>query len=228
MRSTVALVFASLATAGACSGGSRGGSDTAVSTNAAMPATSNGVVAAASGTVPASIEAIGHHGENAYDMVKAGDWVGARASADSLRPASDSVPAAASIAIRELNQAITAKDRVAALRASNHLTELGALLSESYHPQVPPEVTLLDYYGRELEIAAATGDRDRLREIAVSMRRTWNTVRPQVEAHGGRSEAAKFDALIAQVEAARTPADYAKVATPVLDAVDTLEQVFTR
>ena len=33
--------------------------------------------------------------------------------------------------------------------------------------------------------------------------------------------------LIAQVEAAQSPADFGKLATPVLDEVDNLEKVFT-
>jgi hypothetical protein len=190
--------------------------------------TSAGVASPATGSVPASIDAIGHHGENAYDMVKAGNWIAARASADSLRPLVDSLPASATIALRELNQAIANKDQRTALRASNRLTQLGALLSEPYHPAVPAAVMLLDFDGRELEIWAAAADRTRLRETASAMRRTWNAVRPSVEARGGRTEAASFDALVARVESAVTPADYARLATPVLDAVDTLEQVFTR
>ena len=227
---------AALFTVAACRGGDSSARDGAPPVNAAGPATtssttrstSTGAVGPAVGTVPASIDAIGHHGENAYDMVKAGNWAAARASADSLRPALDSIPGAATIAVRELNNAITNKDKSAALRASNRLTQLSALLSEPYHPAVPAEVMLLDFDGRELEIWAAAGDRTRLGETASAMRRTWNAVRPRVEARGGRGEAAHFDGLIAQVEAAVTPDDYARLATPVLDAVDTLEQVFTR
>jgi hypothetical protein len=178
--------------------------------------------------MPASIVAIGYYGENVYDMIRSGNWAGARATADSLRPEADSVPASATITFRELDLAITRKDRIAALRAANRLTQLGALLSADYHPAVPSEVTLLDYDGRELEIGAATGDRAALRETVASMRRDWNAARPQVLAQGGASEATHFDALVAQAEAATAPADYARLATPVLDAVDTLEQVFTR
>ena len=40
------------------------------------------------------------------------------------------------------------------------------------------------------------------------------------------AEAKKFEALIAQVESAKAPADYANVAKPVLDEVDNLEKLF--
>ena len=46
-----------------------------------------------------------------------------------------------------------------------------------------------------------------------------------VEAHKA-AEAKKFDALVAQVESAKTSADYARAATPVLNEVDNLEKLF--
>jgi hypothetical protein len=230
MKSIVlAVAFAGAAAAcGADQGARRTDTATAMSTTPpATPAISAGTVTVP-GSVPAGIDAIGHHGENAYDLVKAGNWAGARASVDSIRPMLDSIPGSATITFRELNQAVVNKDQRAALVASNHLTKLGALLSEPYHPTVPADVMLLDYDGRELEIWAAAGDRVRLRETASAMRRTWNAVRPRVEARGGATEAARFEGLVRRVEAATAPTDYARLATPILDAVDTLEQVFTR
>ena len=55
----------------------------------------------------------------------------------------------------------------------------------------------------------------------------WNALRPPLEAAGGVSEAERFDKLIAQVQAAQSPADFGKLATPVLNEVDNLEKVFT-
>jgi hypothetical protein len=238
MRSTILLTGITAAftlTAAACRGASGGQRDADAPGNAAVSATSAG---AAASNVPASIEAIGHHGENAYDMAKLREWAKARASADSLRPALAAIPAAATtdkaspldvaIAFRKLDRAIASQDRLAALRASNRLTQLGALLSASYQPQVPPDVTLLDYYGRELEIWTAVGNRVKLHETASAMRRTWDALRPLLETRGGHGEAVRFEALVAQAETAVTPAEYGRIATPVLDAVDRLEQVFTR
>ncbi|MFN2565752.1 MAG: hypothetical protein ABR499_12210, partial [Gemmatimonadaceae bacterium] len=179
---------------------------------ATSPATSVGKPAAAAAGVPATVEAIGHHAENAFDMAKLGDWAKARASTDSLRPAIDALPGPAGVggasrddvvnAFGELQRAVTTRDRMAALRASNRLTELGARLSAPFQPQVPPEVTLLDYYGRELEIWAAAGNRAKLRETASALRQTWDAVRPRVEARGGAREAARFNTLVARVGAA--------------------------
>ena len=233
------LILASLATTAACRRESGGERDARAPGNAvtATPSPAPDTARTAANTVPASVEAIGHHAENIYDMAKLGDWARARAATDSLRAAIDALPApatadagreAVSTTFGELDRAVARKDRTAALRASNRLTELGAHLSAAYQPQVPSEVTLLDYYGRELEIWAAAGDRAKLRETASAMRRTWDALRPRLDARGGSAEAAHFEALVAQVEAAATPRDYARLATPVLDAVDSLEQVFKR
>jgi len=50
-------------------------------------------------------------------------------------------------------------------------------------------------------------------------------LRPSIAAKSA-TEAKKFDALVAQVESARTPADYTRVATQVLNEVDILETLF--
>jgi hypothetical protein len=234
----ISLTAASLGALSACRGRPAAERDTDAQGTTTIPATPAATIGAAAGSIPATVEAIGHHAENAFDMAKLEDWPKARASTDSVRTAVDALPGSVGVAgasreevinaFGELQRAVTAKDRAAALRASNRLTEVGARLSAPFRPQVPPEVTLLDYYGRELEIWAAAGNRGRLREIAAAMRQTWEAVRPRVEAHGGTKEVAGFDTLIARVGAAATPADYARLATPVLDAVDTLKEVFQR
>jgi hypothetical protein len=55
-----------------------------------------------------------------------------------------------------------------------------------------------------------------------------DTVMPAEVERGGMAEAARFDSIIASVKAARTPAQFGRTATPVLDQVDMLEGVFTR
>ncbi|MHB0948049.1 MAG: hypothetical protein ACYC3Q_00705 [Gemmatimonadaceae bacterium] len=194
-------------------------------------------------SVPPMVEAIGHHAENAYDVAKAADWARARATTDSLRAAAAALPATGPAAagdwpalraqvdsaIQTLDGAVRAKDsRVAALTA-NRLTALGARLAEPYGPPVPTAVTMLDYYGREIELwAAAPGaaGADSLRATAAAVAAAWRGLRPQVLAHQRASEAAGFDTLVAKLERARTSAEYARLATPILDHVDLLERVF--
>jgi hypothetical protein len=57
------------------------------------------------------------------------------------------------------------------------------------------------------------------------MRQTWDGLRPTIETHSA-TEAKRFEALVARVESAKTPADHARVATTVLNEVDNLEKLF--
>jgi uncharacterized protein YcbX len=127
--------------------------------------------------------------------------------------------------VAALDRAVTAKDRQAAMREANQVTLDVANMTTAYKLIVPVEVTRLDYYGRELEVWAQAQDANKLQATAREMRRTWDSLRPSVEKHKA-TEAKRFDALVAQVESARAPADYARVATPVLNEVDNLEKLF--
>lgn len=196
----------------------------------------------ASDPVPGGVAGVGHHGENVYDMAKAGKWPAARASTDSLRAAMAAIPdtgaaqtrsarsarAQLETTLASLDRAVTSRNSTDALRASNQVTELGARLAAPYNPRVPADVTLLDYYGRELEVWAAAKDMDKLRSTAAAMRQTWDALRAQLEARGGGAEAGRFESLVARVQNATTPAAYGALAGPVLAEVDNLEAVFTR
>ena len=219
--------------------------DSVADTSQSVPSTTLPASATKPDPVPTSIAGIGHYAENAYDMGKASDWTGARAATDSVRAAVAALPntgaassedasaliADVALATDSLARAVGLRDARETMLSANRLTELAARLSDPYGPRVPANVTLLDFYGRELELwaAAPNGTRDtRLRETASAIRRTWEEVEPQVIARGGVTEAARFDSLVTQVAAAENRAEYAQLATPLLDQVDFLENVFTR
>lgn len=169
-------------------------------------------------------------------MAKASDWTKAANDLAALRTATQNLGSdgqTANLERRDIETSLTnlerdvaSRNRLTTMQQANRLTMLAANMTRVFNPQVPTEVTLLDYYGRELEIGAATNDVGRLRATASDMRRTWNLLLPSLEAHGGTAEARKFGELVARVEAARASADFGRLATPVLDEVDNLEKVF--
>lgn len=181
-------------------------------------------------------EVVGSRAEDAYDQVKASQWTAAQASVDTLTAALRAVQpldtAGQGDSLRHGLQALAAAIASHAapdgIRLANHLTEIGAALSEPHNPQVPAAVARLDYYGRELEIWASARDERKLAQTGAAMAATWRELRPRVVAAGGAAAAARFDSLTSSVSAARTVAAYAAAATPVLDAVDALEAVFRR
>jgi hypothetical protein len=218
MRSLIAA-FLALAT----------GSATAV-LGAQTPATISPPTASA-------IEDVGHYAEDAYDQAKIADWAKERASLEALKAAARRLGPAerkdAALARRldgavsALEKAVSNRDKPAAMREANLLTRLAAEISGPSKPAVPVDVTLLDYYGRELEIWASARDEVKLGSTVADIGRTWRRLRPQVVARGGSGVASRFDALVRAAESASGVDGFARLATPILDEVDNLEKVFT-
>lgn len=207
-----------------------------------QPATTPVVETAASATQPAvpapaaATEEIGHYAENLYDWGGIGDWT--KADSDLIALKSDVAKLESTGQVTDLRgagelvatieKAVQGRQELALMHAANEMTRVAAEISGQFHPQVPVEVTLLDYYGRELELWSEEGNTARLNETRSKLRETWDAVRPAVVVKGGNTEAAQFDALIAQLSGAKTPKEFAATATPILDSVDLLENVFTR
>ena len=189
----------------------------------------------AGASVPKSVFDAGEYGENIYDYAKVNDWQRAgdklAALKDAVRKVRADVKNQSATVDRldaeaaALDGAVTAKDRQAAMRTANQVTRDVAEMTTAYKLSVPVEVSKLDYCGRELEIWAEAKDTNKLQATVREMRRTWNALRPSVESIRG-AEAKKFDGLVVQVEAAKAPADYSRLAKVVLDEVDNLEKVF--
>jgi len=208
--------------------------DTANTNKAATPATPSPTLTKTE-SVPASLANAGEYGENIYDYAKANDWKNAAAKLAALKDAIKQVHTDVknqSTAVDHLDtnaaaldRAVAAKDRQAAMQEANQVTLDVANMTTAYKLSVPVEVTKLDYYGRELEVWAQAKDANKLQATARELRQTWDSLRPTIAAKSA-TEAKKFDSLIAQVEAAKAPADYDRVAMPVLNEVDNLEKLF--
>ena len=215
----------------ACSSGSPG----AAKTNKAVTPRTVSSASSAQASVPTSLSNAGEYGENIYDYAKANDWKNAGAKLAVLKDAVKQVHTEVmnqGAAVLQLDthlaavdRAVTAKDRQATMREANQVTLGVANMTSAYKLSVPVEVTKLDYHGRELEVWAQAQDANRLQTTAREMRQTWDSLRPTITAKS-TTEAKKFDAMVAQVESAKKPADYARVATPVLNEVDNLEKLF--
>jgi hypothetical protein len=183
--------------------------------------------------VPTSLTNVGNYGEALYDTIKVGEWTKASANLKLLQQVTGSLPSEIAqkditqlkLTTTNLNRFIAAKNRSAALSEANQVTLIAARMTEEFKPKVPVEITLLDYYGREFEILSASGNLAKLKTTAAEFQRTWNTLRPMVQARKS-SEAKAFDAIAAQIQSAKSSAEYGRLAKPVLDAVDNLEKVF--
>ena len=188
-------------------------------------------------SVPKSLFNVSEDSEDLYDQAFASNWTKASAALSkisgdnatlrktepSLGKRSDGV-AALSVAVK---RDIAAKDRPAALRDINQMTRLTIEMGAAYAAPIPVEVSLLDYYGRELQVWAIAGDKTQMQHTVSAMSATWQKVRPQIVARPKGAQAARsFDATVARAQSAQSPAALSKVAAPLLDEVDKLENVF--
>jgi hypothetical protein len=188
--------------------------------------------------VPASLTQVGEYAEDIYDAAKTCNCKSAESKFNKLQGAVKHVKTDVADqeanknkldkAVATLGSAMKSKNKQAEMESANTITYIAAEMSRPYSPAVPVEVTELDYYGRELEIWSAAKNMTRLQQAASGAKTAWQTVRPQVISHGGSTHARKFDSLMSQLAKAQTPADYGRLATPILDQVDMLEQVFTK
>lgn len=187
--------------------------------------------------VPKSLFNVSEDSEDLYDQAYASNWNKASAALakisrdtatlqktqPSLGKRSDGVAALTGAVKRQ----IAARDRPAALRDINQMTRLTIEMGAAYAAPIPVEVSLLDYYGRELQVWAVAGDKAHLQSTLGAMQMTWQRVRPQVVARPGGARAAhSFDAIVARAKAAQSAAGTMQVAAPLLEEVDRLENVF--
>lgn len=218
----------SLAACGRTDDDSDGGAGRAQSAPASAVASTGG----SPGSMPKAVADVGTHGENLYDHARKRDWVNAVIAMDSLEQSAQALQPDESAQLRavldSLRPAVAGRRRDDAIRLSNAVTRIGAALTERYQPSTPADIVRLDYYGREIEIQAARKNLGGLRVTAADLVRTWDAVKPQVLARGGVVAAARTDSLVASLNEARTPADFARLATPILDVVDELEKAFAK
>ena len=187
--------------------------------------------------VPTALFNVSEDSEDLYDQAFASNWSKsasalAKISRDtkvliqtqpSLKKRSAGVAALAVAVKRD----IAARDRPGALRDINQMTRLTIEMSAAYAEPIPVEVSLLDYYGRELQVWAIAGDKAHLNSTLGALQTTWQKVRPQVVARKGGSKVAQsFDAMVARAKAAPSPNGVVQVAAPLLEEVDRLENVF--
>ncbi|GAB1544029.1 hypothetical protein NUACC21_67050 [Scytonema sp. NUACC21] len=186
--------------------------------------------------LPVSLTKVGQYSKTIYNTAKANDWKNATKNLSLLECAVKDLNTEVKgekILISRLNSKIailkatvSAKNGLAAMHNANQVMLIAANMAVQFQQKVPVEVTLLHYYGHELEIWAPTGNRAWLHKTADNMRSTWYRIRPSVLVHSGTSQTQKFDTLIERVEMASSAQEYSHLATFLLDEMDKIEGVY--
>jgi hypothetical protein len=179
---------------------------------------------------------IGEYGEDLYDFAKASQWRKADKFLNRLQKSYSSLDTSSGSnsglisrlgqRIGALSQAIGSRNSGTASQVANQITFDAAKFTAQANAPVPLAVTLLDYYGRELEFGSTLGNLSIIRKNVGTIRQTWNAVRSSVLDNDGASEAKTFDGLVKRLKVDQSFAEYGRLATVVLDEVDKLETVF--
>ncbi len=209
----------------------------------AAPATQSGIAAIRAmaqtqkGKVPVALFDVSEDSEDIYDQAFAANWSKAGSALTTIerdaatltrtQPQLHRRAAQLQSLVSAAKRDIAAKDRPAALRDINQMTRLTIEMGAAYAAPIPVEVSLLDYYGRELQVWAIAGNRAHLQSTLSALQTTWHKVRPQVVARPNGAQAVRgFDALVSRAKSAQSAAGVSKVAAPLLEEVDRLENVF--
>jgi hypothetical protein len=182
---------------------------------------------------PLSLLAVGEGAKDLFDGARRSNWTDAAIALQGMQESAAGLPrlsnpdltAALRQRFQEVAEATRRMDGVATMDAANAITRLVAELSEEYQPNLPYAVTLLGYYGRDLQLGIASADRIRLKQTTADLQQTWNQFEPAI-LQRGTDDARRFTDILVQLDGATAPIDFVEPAQAELDAVDRLEKMF--
>ena len=128
--------------------------------------------------------------------------------------------------IGDLERSAKARRRVQSMDFANSITRLVAELSAPYQTEIPYEIVLLDYYGRQLQLGLVASRPSTLKQATADLRQTWNAVEPSILRRGHVDDARRFTDIVVQLEGATHPSDFVAPVRAELAAVDRLEKIF--
>ncbi len=184
---------------------------------------------------PSSLVDLGEMAKQLFDSVHTGDWPGANEHLEALSRAADELPrhlskvdllAQLHARLTALRQRVADKEQVGAMDDANSITRLAAELLTTFQTAVPYDVSILGYFGRQLEIGIARQDPTTLRRATADLRQAWNREEPVIMRRGHGDEATRFTDIVVTLEGAQRPADFVVPTRTELAAVDRLEALF--
>jgi hypothetical protein len=167
-----------------------------------------------------------------FDAARDSNWDEAASQLEALRTAMAALPNdlgapklrhSVRIRARELARTVPANERVRTMEAANEIIQSAADLAHTFHTSTPAAMTLLDYYGRQLEIGVAAHRPSLVRRATADMRQAWNELRPELERQGRIDEVRRLTDIVVSLEGTTRAADVQRLARAELDEVQHLE-----
>lgn len=184
---------------------------------------------------PAALKQLGDIASALFEAARAADWQEASIQLRAMDEATHSLPMRLpdSDADAQLRSRITAVHRnvnerrvVASMEHANAITRLVAEISGRFQNSVPLEISMLSYYGRQLELGAVSRRPAVWKKATTDLRTTWNSIEPKVLQRGDTADAKQLTDIVAQLDGDRRPADVASTAHAELATAAKLRQMF--
>jgi len=128
----------------------------------------------------------------------------------------------------ELERAIASQDRIFAMKSANKIMILGARLAEAHNSSIPINVAVIAYCGRKLQILSETENVLDLSDTVAKLHLSWQQLIPLISANGGIKEIKRFAEIMKHLEAAKTPDEYGRLASSVVEQADIIEKMFRK
>jgi hypothetical protein len=192
-----------------------------------------------SNSIVTTLDALSDSAEALFSLAQAGKMERLRKNLDSLKKIAATIdnlqgkealillPRLRST-IDDLEKAVTGKNRLEIMRFANRITLIAATEAIPYAPDIPTELSLLDYNARELGIWSEVKLTDKLSSIVIRMHLAWQTLMPKLIEHHGEKELRRFSEIMGHLELAKNPDEYSRLSRQVLAEVDTMKAIFTR
>jgi hypothetical protein len=183
---------------------------------------------------PAALVQIGETATSLFDAAYASDWRTATEMVQALNESASALPALPKqdlvaqlqSLVQYVTQHVSGQQRVQTMDDANGLTRVVADLAATFQTQVPYEVVMLGYYGRQLELGIAAQKPSTLTQAAADLQSTWNRIEPTIERRGDIEDARRFSDTVAQLIGARRPADFVSPTRAALTEAGRIEKLF--
>jgi hypothetical protein len=185
---------------------------------------------------PAALLQLGQSATDLFDAARSSDWRRAPASLQALNEAVSNLPtdlrdpdigAQLQSRLVSVRDATNSRNQLKTMDAANAITHIVAELSSKYWSEVPYDVKMLGYYGRQIELGVASRSSTVAERATTELVAAWNRIQPAIEQRGHVDDARRFSAIVMTLMGAKQPADFSAPARDELAAARHLESIFS-
>ena len=131
--------------------------------------------------------------------------------------------------VEQLNKNLSLKqaDRIAF--AANQITGIGVDLENHFNHKISPEVSRLDYLGRELLLEAKDNNSVAVNRRLGDIDETWAGLKPVIISKHGNKQAAEFERLVSKIKSLKgklNSVEFKQTVNKYSDQIDKLEKLF--